>query len=256
MIELSEYQVPRIIAINSLALGAAYSGVGGQPIDSVSSWLIEKHPQLLPFGDYKSVLTTLRLRCLSVDRVVAEYLRRVRDSGETRVVVTIGGGLDARWRRLCSQYEGVVSQVQEVEDPDILLLKELLLQESPYDEEWEKVLPCPDSDGSFLPTETYEDPPIFVLDLLDLRMGSELFLQFLTHLHGVTEKSIVVGVLPGCEEDEVESWSCSALHQLGWKVIEEERLYSRDELTVESGEKLCYGRFSMRVVLMEWVEVP
>lgn len=244
-----------------------------RPRDPVAAYMLRRHPDLAPQRAVSSVLAMIRGRASLVDRQLLDELERARTAGRQVDIWSIGAGFDARWYRLQSAFQGVVAKVFEVDLPEVVQLKESLLEGSTYDAAWRAV----DRRGLVPDAWTVEPArsrnTVIVLEGVSTRLEPEALRDLLERLRKAAPRAKLLLDLPGYVSmlhapgdvpaeasgaewapdgaDAVSNpyrWSRNLLRQMGWEVEEDVWLAARPHLRTPSGETLCSGMEALRLL--------
>lgn len=266
-----ETSVPIVTRWTLYALG----GVEGQrirrPRDPVAAWLLKRHPELAPAFASPSVLAMLRARAQIVDEMIAEELSDAPlEPVHHTAVLAFGAGLDARWYRLRPLRLPGIHHV-EVDEPELLRLKDQLLQPSPFARAWRCVHRVPIA-ASQWPVGRFSlrrhQRVLINLEGVAVRIGVDALQRLLRQLRLEIPHAHVIVDLPGILHTPSERpwvagsarsrWANPAtthaalltraeLEASGWRATDERWLAARPELRA-SGDAACTGMEALRVL--------
>jgi len=232
------------VRLTLYALGSVEGGRISRPADPVAAWLLRRFPDLAPGMPLSEALTTVRARASLVDRMIAGECARARQEGCGLCYGSVGGGLDARWYRLLPAFSDVVREQREIEEPALLLVKDEMLADSPFEVPWSQVIRRP------LPMERWtvqacDDARwLVVLEGVHARMADTELQTVLTRIRADASDAVVVLEAP---VSSAVSWSKAAWAALGWSLVEDVRLAPRRSLVTADGRLVCPGIRALRV---------
>lgn len=253
------------------ALGSVEGQRVRRPRDPVAAWLLRRHPQLLPTFASPSVLAMIRACASLVDRMIAEEVHEARLRGEFLTYHAFGVGFDARWYRLMRDMRDVVRAHREVDEPDVVMLKDRLLSSSSFAEAWSVI----EREGSVRERWNIADDgqsrPLVVLEGTATRLGADGLLALLARIRRQAPRAHVILDVPGflgpgpmasrpaAAGTARVRWLSAlstgaaivpvrALTELGYEVQEDFWLAARPELRAPSGMPICPGMEACRVL--------
>lgn len=252
------------------ALGSVEGQRVRRPRDPVAAWLLRRHPQLLPTFAAPSVLAMIRARASLVDRMIECEVHHARLRGEAIAYHGFGGGFDARWYRLLREMRDVIRAHREVEEPEVLLLKDRLLSTSTFAPVWADIVQDKAAPDGWSVAAGEDARPLVVLEGVAARAGAEGLLALLAKIradaptaHVLVDMPGFLGQAPPTQGPQTPGnararWvsalrSGAALirtHQLtalGYRVVEDVWLGARPELRAPSGIPICSGMEALRV---------
>ena len=236
-----------------LALGKLEPG-RRHALDPVAAWILEARPDLGPAVPAPAVLATLRARATLVDRMLDEEADHARGAGESISLWTFGGGFDARWHRLARALGEAVCEHVEVEVPDVLATKELILSRSPFAAGWARV------HRRALPIDQWRVPSgepgpgvrrVLVIEALAGRWDSDQMWAQIERLDDVPAGTSTVACLPGWSPEERALWGARRLESRGWRVLEDQCIAPRGRIVGYDGSEVCPASYPFRVVRLE-----
>lgn len=252
------------------ALGAIDGQRVRRPRDPVAAWLLRRQPGLLPPTANPAVLTMIRARASVIDRMIEEEVARARRMNLELGYWGFGGGFDARWYRLMALMGDVVRTHREIEESEVLDIKEQLLAESTFARAWSRVERRPlhaiDWDLAAEPSRT----PLVVLEGVASRLTAGGARALLWRIRESTPGARVILDVPGVFEDrpgqapsllgpsrarwgsinESSAFSLmiSDLRRMGYRLLEEVCLSARPDLRGPSGSVICSGMEALRIL--------
>lgn len=253
------------------ALGSVEGQRVRRPRDPVAAWLLRRHPQLLPTFASPSVLAMIRACASLVDRMIEEEVHRARIRGETLVYHGFGGGFDARWYRLTREMRDVVRAHREVDEPDVLNLKDKLLSASSFAELWSGIVREGSVRDRWTVTPTGQGRPLVVMEGAATRLGADGLLTLLARVRREAPNAHVLVDLPGflgpgpvptrptaagtararwlgATSTGAATVRSRQLLALGYRIVEDTWLAARPELRAPSGMPICPGMEAIRVL--------
>lgn len=226
-------ELPETVLIGLRAAGFVGEQWITRPRDAVAAWLlrtglqVEDHP--IPSRD----LFGARIVGQLIDRALAEEFAAA--AGSTVAVTTIGGGFDGRW----ADFEGV-AEWSEVEEPEILALKQRLLRGSPFSRRWSRVSVDAERIAAWRVPHRDVDVHLVVLQRLGERLGESKLRALLRRVRA-EERAVVfldLGELPTSSRPR---WSNRVLAQQGWRVVVRHEHEPRRRVADQTNEELIGG---------------
>lgn len=243
-----EHEFPLIARLTLCALGAVEGGRIRRPLDPIAAWFLRNRPALLPEEGSPAALATIRARTTLVDRMLLDELIRARSRGDKVCLWTLGGAFDARWNRMAEDFEGVVVEAREVEDPLILKYKDRVLKKSPFGAAWEKVQRRPKPLEGWTVRPRSGARPLVILEGLAGRMSPSALRRLLQRLqYEVPDARLLLG-LPGRPREDGDQWTSFRIRSLGYVVEEDTNVGPRGRLLTPAGEEMCPGMYPLRVL--------
>ena len=269
-----EDRVPIAARWSLYALGTVEGQRVKRPRDPVAAWLLRRHPQLLPSFAAPSVLAMIRASTAVVDRMIEDEVARARALGERLAYHGFGCGFDARWYRLTREMRDVVRHHVEIDEPDVMTLKDRLLSVSTFAEAWSDIRREGTAHGDWAVRAPDTERPLVVMDGAPARLGADALEALLGRIRDQAPRAHVIVDLPGfVTPDPVHPehalgaaaadrlapelggrtrWtalrgtaafalSSARLAALGWTAVEDARFAARPELRAPSGLVMCPG---------------
>lgn len=248
-----------------------------RPRDPVAAWLLRRYPQLVPTYAAPSVLAMIRASASLVDQAIAEEVDLARARGETLTYHGVGGGFDARWVRLMRDMRDVIQVHREVEEPDLLDLKDRLLGSSSFAEAWSGIVLDRSTRERWSVAEGDTSRSLVVLEGVASRLGADGLLSLLARFRRDSPNIRVVVDLPGflgpgpvparptaggtsrlrwlgAGNTGAAILRGSDLARLGYRVVDDTWLSARPDLRATSGTPICPGMDALRVLRLHATE--
>lgn len=185
----------------------------------------------------------MRARASVIDRYLQEELDLARQRGEQLDYWGFGGGFDARWYRLMPLLSEVVRNHYEVENSEILDLKNELLGESSFASSWDAVQQVPLAEANWH-VDSQGRPVLVVLEGAWTRLGDERLKALLQAIQADVAGAHVIVDVP----TTARGWGPRDLEGAGWVRAEETWLTRRRQLVAPTGVVICPGMEAVRVL--------
>lgn len=267
---VQETQIPTVAQWSIYAMGVVEGNRIRRAKDPVASWLLRRFPELESQYGVPSVLSMIRERAAIVDRMLVEEFHRAERMGTLVDYTRMGGGFDGRFYRLFPHHLDRLHRMTELEEPELLAVKNAMLRHSNFVDEWSRVeqVALPVHDWTMKPSTGL---PVVNLEGAATRIGLRLLVRVLGAIRRDCPQARVIldlpnflnrtgsGTLPPPTGPTRLRWEnldrtgagrieVGHLRELGWSVDEDLWLVSRPELRAANGVTICPGVEGLRVL--------
>lgn len=248
LLRLIEQRLPPIARWMLYALGTVEGRRPIQPRDPVAAWLLQQNPGLLPPVPQPALLATLRTQAEIIDRMVADEVHFARQRGERLAYWNIGAGFCGRWFRLGGGWTDVVGEANEIDELEVVELKQRMLASSPFAALWARVrsLSVPLQRWTIERRDGLR--PLVVIEAVIGTLGEDALRLVLQRVRFDAPDAAVIVSLPAPDGPADRRWAGSALAALGWRVTEDNHVATRERLVAYAGTEIAPGMHGFRVV--------